>query len=154
MPDNSRQSASPNPPVLGRTRRYLFMILLGFVFGIIVVVMGLRALEARKTWQDHYPSASMQLLTAHSAQLRQLAQAHRCTAVDVLPHLQMLRHLGNELEPAFSELGNNHRFIEHAGMFRSTLDAALASPPQTCEQLGTLQTDIGATCKGCHQDFR
>jgi len=155
MSRNPEQSASSRPAAAtSRAGRYLFVFLLGLVLGIVAVVMGLRALDAGKTWQDHYPVASMQLLVAHSAQLDRLGQAHRCTAGDLGPHLLMLRYLGNELEPAFADLANDRRFIEHAGAFRGTLDAALANPPRTCEQLAAVQADISAACKACHRDFR
>jgi len=66
----------------------------------------------------------------------------------------MLRHLGNELEPAFNDLSSERRFVEHASQLRAVLDQALAAPPQQCEQLASVQADIGAACKACHQDFR
>jgi len=146
--------AATPPPASSNAGRYLFMFLLGLVLGSVAVVMGWRALEARKTWQDRYPPATMHLFQAHTAQLQQLAKAHRCTAADTLIHLEMLRHLGNELEPAFAELGNDRRFVEHAAQLRAVLDQALTVPPQQCEQLASVQADIGAACKACHQDFR
>jgi len=154
MSKNPEPSAISRPAATNRGGRYLFMFLFGLVLGIVAVIMGLRALDARKTWQDHYPVASMQLLVAHNAQLAQLGQVHRCTAGDLGPHLLMLRYLGNELEPAFAALGTDHRFVEHASVFRKTLDAALANPPATCEELTLLQTEIDSACKACHRDFR
>ncbi|MBJ6982957.1 hypothetical protein [Luteimonas sp. MC1572] len=134
--------------------RYLFVFVLGLVLGVVAVVMLLRALEARKTWQDHYPKATMHLLSAHSAQLRDALQANRCAATDVLPHLQALRVLGNDLEPAFADLRDDTRFATHAGKFRGAIDSALASPPLNCAGLKTTTEAIGADCKACHRDFR
>lgn len=133
--------------------RYLFLFVLGLVLGAVAVVMGLRAIDARKTWQDHYPHAVMQLMHAHSAQLAASADANRCSPTDLLPHLQSLRSLGNDLEPAFGELGTDKRFITHASQFRASLDSALASPPLNCNSLKDVQAKVGETCKGCHQDF-
>lgn len=134
--------------------RYLFLFLLGLVLGVVAVVMLLRALEARKTWRDHYPAATMHLLSAHSAQLRGKIEANRCNPTDILPHLQSIRSLGNDFEAAFEDLRDDRRFAEHASQFRATLDTALASPPLNCTGAGETASAIGAACKACHQDFR
>lgn len=149
---SSRPTAPRTPP--SAAGRYLFVFLLGLVLGIVCLVMLLRALEGRKTWQDHYPLATMQLMSAHSAQLRQKLDANRCSATDVLPHLQALRTLGNDLDPAFHDLRENTRFATHTGGFRATLDAALSAPPLNCSGLKATLDTIGADCKACHTDFR
>lgn len=134
--------------------RYFFMFLLGLALGVVAVVMLLRALEGRKTWQDRYPHAAMHLLSAHMAQLRGKIEANRCNPTDVLPHLQSIRSLGNDFEPAFPGLADDRRFVEHAAQFRAVLDAALASPPLNCTGAGEAASRIGEACKACHQDFR
>lgn len=134
--------------------RYLFVFLLGLVIGIVCVVMLLRSLDARRTWQDHYPTAAMQLMSAHTAQMRAQLEANRCAATDVLPHLQALRVLGNDLDPAFPDLRDNTRFAGHTGGFRATLDQALTAPPMNCAGLKATLEAIGADCKACHTDFR
>ncbi|QDW65872.1 hypothetical protein [Luteimonas granuli] len=149
-PAAPRPSRKP-PSTAGR---YLFLFLLGLVIGVVSVVMLLRAFDGRKTWQDHYPRATMHLMSAHSAQLRQKLDANRCAATDVLPHLQALRTLGNDLDPAFPDLRENSRFATHTGGFRATLDEALASPPLSCPGVRTTLDAIGADCKACHTDFR
>lgn len=150
--DPSTPRAPRKAPSAGS--RYLFVFLLGLVIGVVALVMLLRALDGRKDWQDHYPVATMQLMAAHSAQLRGKLAANRCGATDVLPHLHALRMLGNDLDPAFGELAENSRFAGHTGGFRATVDKALESPPMSCASLkGTLDA-IGADCKACHTDFR
>jgi len=134
--------------------RYLLVFLLGLMAGIIALVLALRALESRKTWQDHYPVAVMQVLAAQVMQLRQKGEANRCTPADVLPHLQALRLLGNDLEPAHAELADDRRFMAHASDFRGQLDRALADPPHNCALLEEVRGEIGGACKACHQDFR
>ena len=143
--------ANQKPSAAGR---YLFLFLLGLVLGIVAVVMLLRTLEGRKTWQDHYPEATMQLLSAHMAQLQDKLKANRCSPTDVLPHLQALRSLGNDFEPAFTDAREDQRFVAHAGQFRATLDAALGSPPLNCKSASDIAGKIGESCKACHQDFR
>lgn len=148
--------SQPRPPrkAPSAAGRYLFLFLLGLVIGIVAVVMLMRTLESRKTWQDHYPHATMQLMSAHTAQLHQKLEANRCAATDVLPHLQAMRTLGNDLDPAFPDLRDNSRFSGHTGSFRGTLDKALASPPMNCAGLKSTLDDIGRDCKACHTDFR
>ncbi|MGY1457281.1 MULTISPECIES: hypothetical protein [unclassified Luteimonas] len=148
--------SAPRPPRKppSAAGRYLFLFLLGLVIGVVAVVMLLRALENRKGWQDHYPVAAMQLMSAHTAQLRQKLDANRCAATDVLPHLQALRTLGNDLDPAFADLRDNTRFAAHTGSFRATLDKALTAPPMNCAGLKSTLDDIGKDCKACHTDFR
>lgn len=142
-------ASKPNPAA-----RYLFMLLLGLVIGVIGTVMALRAIDGGKTWQDHYPHATMHLLQAHAAQLGAKVKGNRCSATDSLPHLHALRTLANDLEPAFPGLADDARFADHAAAMRATLDGALASPPLSCEGLGETASKVGESCKACHQDFR
>lgn len=155
MPSNetpSRESARPQPP--SAAGRYLFLFLLGLAVGVVAVVMVLRAVDARKTWQDHYPHATMQLMQAHMAQLGASAEANRCAATDTLPHLQALRVLANDIEPAFPGLRDDARFSAHGSKLRATLDGVLAAPPLNCPGIGTAAKQIGDACKACHQDYR
>lgn len=134
--------------------RYLFLFLLGLVIGVLGVVMLMRALESRKDWTDHYPEAAMHMMQAHMARLGGSIEANRCAATDVLPHLQALRVIGNDLEPAFPDLRDDSRFTQHAGRLRATLDDALGSPPLNCASATATSENIGKACMACHQDFR
>lgn len=134
--------------------RYLFLFLLGLVLGAVSVVMALRAIEARKTWQDRYPYAAMQLMQAHVAQLDASTTANRCAATDTLPHLQALRTIANDIEPAFGGLRDDARFASHASKLRATLDDALSTPPLNCMGVGATSKQIGEACKACHLDYR
>lgn len=145
---------SSQPARPSSASRYLFLFLLGLVIGIIGVVMVLRAIEGRKTWQDHFPDAAMHVMDAHAAQLKSAVGANRCGATDVLPHLQTLRYMANDLEPALPGLADDARFIEHASRLRATLDDTLATPPLNCAGAEAAIKQIGEGCKACHQDFR
>ncbi len=116
--------------------------------------MVLRAIEGRKSWQDRYPDAAMQVMDAHVQQLRATALANRCSASDVLPHLQTLRYLANDLEPALPGLKDDARFTGHAGKLRATLDGALSTPPLSCVGIQAAIKQISDDCSACHQDFR
>lgn len=150
QPDPPRHANRPH----GNGAKSIVLLLIGLAIGILGTVMLLRSIESRKTWQDHYPSAAMHLMAAQSAQLGGIIKANRCSPTDTLPHLQALRMVGNDLEPAFPGLADDQRFADHAGHLRETLDAALASPPLNCEGLKVTAEKIGENCKACHQDFR
>lgn len=147
--------ASPaTPPRPSAASRYFFVFLVGLVIGAVAVVMLLRTLEARKTWQDRYPDAAMDLFQAHVAQLKASVEANRCGATDTLPHLQALRTVANDIEPAFGDLREDARFTKHASNLRATLDETLSAPPLNCAGVDAATRKIGEACKACHQDFR
>lgn len=135
----------------GNGSKYLALLLLGLVIGAICTVMALRAIEARK---DHFHESVMHVQAWHLDQLQAAVEQSRCAATDSLPHLQTLRTMAADLEPAFPDLRDDQRFVKHASQMRATLDAALASPPASCEALGNTVKKIGEACKACHQDFR
>ena len=131
--------------------RYLFLFLVGLAVGAVATVMALRALEARR---DHFPGSVMEVMAWHMGQLKASTQQNRCAATDSLPHLQTLRAMANDIEPAFGDLRDDKRFSQHASDLRASLDTALANPPLNCAGVGTTLGKIGETCKGCHQEFR
>ena len=135
----------------GNGSKYLFLFLLGLVIGIIATVMAVRALDARK---DHFPDSVMQVQQWHLGQFKSNVEQNRCAPTDTLPHLQALRTMANDIQPAFPDLRDDKRFVEHASKLRGSLDAGLASPPLSCEGVTKLVSNVGAACKACHQDFR
>ncbi|MDO5505881.1 MAG: hypothetical protein Q4F49_06285 [Pseudoxanthomonas suwonensis] len=143
--------AKAQPSAAGR---YLFMFLVGLLVGVIGLVMVLRAMEGRKTPMDKWHGSVMNVMAVHSQALRNSVEQNRCSATDLLPHLQTLRAMTNDLEPAFPRLADDARFREHAAGMRAALDASLASPPINCAGAGTVQARVGDSCKACHQDFR
>ncbi|KAF1697754.1 hypothetical protein [Pseudoxanthomonas koreensis] len=143
--------ASQEPRRPSNAGRYLFLFLLGLVVGAIAAVMGLRALQARA---DPFPDALMNVMAHQGGALRNAAKANRCSTSDSLPRLHSLRALANDLEPAFPGLTDDTRFGTAASGLRAVLDEALATPPQDCAQLATLNERIGEGCKACHRDFR
>ena len=131
--------------------RYLFLLILGLVLGVVATVMAMRALEQRK---DHFPEALMHVQQWHMGQLKGDMEQNRCNATDVLPHLQALRLSANDLEAAFPDLRDDARFKAAASAMRAAADKAVANPPLTCEGVGAAMKSLGESCKACHQDFR
>ncbi|HST44241.1 MAG TPA: hypothetical protein VLK29_03350 [Luteimonas sp.] len=148
--------ARGNPPKRGPSAasRYLFVFLLGLAIGIVLLVMALRAWDARKTWQDRYPTAVMQVMQAHVEQLRATTLANRCAATDTLPQFKALRELANDLEPAFPDLSREQDFATSARGLRGSLDQALASPPLNCAGVTAALESVGENCSACHQAYR
>ena len=131
--------------------RYFFVFVFGLVLGAIAVVMLMRALEARK---DHFHDSVMHVQAWHLRQLGENVKVNRCAATDVLPHLQALRTMANDLEPAFPDLSDDKRYVDHATSMRATLDGALSAPPINCEGAGVVASKIEENCKSCHRDFK
>lgn len=147
-PDPAGKPAATRPSNAGR---YLFLLILGLVVGMIATVMTMRALDARK---DHFPDALMEVQGWHMGQLKAAMEQNRCGATDVLPHLQTLRMLGNDLEPAFPGLRDDERFRTAAAAMRAAADKAITAPPLSCESLAGTMKSLGDSCKACHRDFR
>lgn len=145
--------SEPAPALPRKTQasRYLFLFLVGLVVGVVATVMALRAIEARK---DHFHDSIMYVQQWHLGQLGNNLKQNRCAATDTLPHLRTLRAMADDLEPAFPDLRDDARYVQHASNMRAAVDSALASPPLNCEGLKATVKNIGDGCQACHQDFR
>ena len=137
--------------MVSNAQRYLFLFVIGLAVGIIGTVMAMRAIDAR---QDHFPGSVMDVQQWHMGQLKAAMEQNRCNATDTLPHLQALRTMANDIQPAFADLRDDARFAKHASDLRATLDKSLSTPPLNCAGVGTALASIGEDCKSCHQDFR
>lgn len=131
--------------------RYLLLFLVGIMTGIVATVMVLRAVDARR---DPFPHSVMHVQQWHFAQLNENLRRNRCAATDTLPHLRTLRALADDLEPAFPDLRDDARYVQHASAMRAKVDAALASPPLNCAGLGATVSRLREGCQACHQDFQ
>ncbi|MGV8960321.1 MAG: hypothetical protein ACOH1V_08020 [Stenotrophomonas sp.] len=142
-------SDAPRPP--SNASRYLVVLIVGLLIGAVATVMLVRAIHAR---QDPFPTSLMQVMATQSQILSKSKEQNRCSATEVVPRLQAMRLLSNDLDLAFPGLRDDSRFQQHASQFRATLNEALAAPPQDCAALAKLNEAIGNDCKACHQDFR
>lgn len=143
--------ASQQPPRPSTAMRYLVVFAIGLLAGAICAVMLVRALQAR---QDPFPDALMHVMSKQKSQLDAGVAANRCTVSDVVPRLQSLRAMANDVETAFPGLREDQRFATAASGLRATLDGALAAPPQDCAQVKVLAERIGQDCTACHRDFK
>ena len=134
-----------------KASRYLFILILGLLIGVVTTVMAMRAIQER---QDHFPGSLMSVLAKQSKLLGESQKQNRCTPTDVTPRLQTMRALSNDMDLAFPGLKDDPRFQQHASGFRATLNDALASPPADCTALAVTLKKLGSDCKACHQDFK
>lgn len=134
--------------------RYAVVFVIGLVTGLFALLVILRVMESRQTWDTHYPRALMYLYQAQLAQLHGDLAAGACTPARALPRLETLRALSNDLELAFPDLRDHRRFVAHGDQLRDAIDLAVVSPPDTCAALEMRLHDMQRTCNECHRDFR
>jgi hypothetical protein len=139
------------PDTHGNGAKYIALLLLGLVIGAVCTVMAMRAIQARS---DPFPGAVMHVQGWHLGKLRDAVEQNRCATTDSLPHLQALRVMANDIDPAFPDLRDDERFTKASSQLRGALDTAMATPPGDCAALGETAGAIGQACKACHQDFR
>jgi len=130
--------------------RHVILIVLGLAIGIIGTVMAMNALNSG----PHLPQSVMTLQEFHAHALDTNIKQNHCAATDNLPHLQTLRALSNDIEPAFLPIGDEQGFRQKASNLRASIDAALVVPPADCAALGAAITRISRECKGCHDQFK
>lgn len=145
----SQQPTPPRRP--SAAARYLVVLVIGLVIGVICSVMLLRTLQARR---DPFPEALMQVMAKQTTELRAAVTANRCSVNDTLPRLQSLRAMANDVEAAFPGLREDTRFAGSASSLRAGLDSALAAPPQDCAQVTAVIERVGDDCEACHTAFR
>ncbi len=130
--------------------RSLILVLIGLFVGFAVTLIGMNSLRKGTA----YPNGVMAVMSAQMDALESSLKQNRCAATDLSPRLQTLRHLGNDLEPAFLPTEDDERFGEHASNLRAALDAALAAPPADCAAAKVVIDKVGAGCQDCHRDFK
>lgn len=128
--------------------RYLVLFVLGLVIGATLSAIAMKRLQQA----DAYPHGVMALLHAQMGALDRSVKQSRCTNADLLPRLQTLRAVANDIEPAFAE--DDEAFVKHASALRAASDAALAAPPANCAAATATLDRINETCSGCHRDFK
>jgi cytochrome c556 len=94
----------------------------------------------------------MAVLAAQVGALDKSVKANRCTANDLLPRLQTLRAVANDIEPAFQD--DNEAFGKYASALRGAADAARSTPPASCAAANATLDRIGEACSACHRDFK
>jgi hypothetical protein len=130
--------------------RNVLLIVLGLVIGVVGTAMAMNALRSG----PHIGESLMHVQGFHMEGLDKNVKTNRCAVTDNMPHLQTLRMLANDIEPAFLPVEKEADFRRKASDLRASLDAVLAAPPADCPSVRTAQEKIGRTCKACHDEFR
>jgi hypothetical protein len=130
--------------------RSVVLLLIGLFVGFAATLIGMNALRKGTA----YPNGVMAVMGAQMKALDGSLKQNRCAATDLTPRLQTLRHVANDLEPAFLPTQDDDRFIEHASALRAAVDAALQAPPSDCTAAGVVLERVGEGCKACHTDFK
>ena len=130
--------------------RSLVLLLIGLFVGFAATLIGMNALRKGTA----YPNGVMAVMGAQMKALDQSLKQNRCAATDLTPSLQTLRHVANDIAPAFLPTTDDDRFAEHASTLRAALDRALQAPPADCAAAGVALERIGEGCKACHTEFK
>jgi cytochrome c556 len=131
-----------------RKAAYPILFLLGLAIGAVLATIWANTLRKR----DAYPDGVMALMGAQMGSLDKSVKANRCATSDLLPRLQTLRAVANDIEPAFQE--DDEAFGKHASALRAAADAALATPPANCAAAAATLDRIDHECSGCHREFK
>lgn len=131
-------------------KNYVITFAIAFVLGIVLTVIGLNYLND----VPHNDKAVMTVIGMKMSALKDNVKQNRCAPTDVIPHLQTLRYIGNDIEVAFGQMNNNEQFIRYASDLRATADGALTLPPANCAAAEAALSRIGKACENCHRDYK
>jgi len=130
-------------------KNFLITFAVALALGILLTVMTLNYLNKG----PDYPKGVMTVMGMKMSALKKNIQQNRCSPTDIIPHLQTLRYVGNDIEAAFGEMNDNDKFIRYASDFRATADGALTIPPANCAAAEAALSRMGKTCENCHRDY-
>src|SRR5262245_10119827 len=130
--------------------KLVILFLVGLVVGAAGTLVAVNALHRGTAW-DHAVMAEM------GAQMKQVdasVKSNKCAATDLVPRLQTLRLVANDIEPAFAGDIDEPQFNRYAADLRAAADASLANPPMSCQAASATLSSIDKACDACHRDFR
>ncbi|MEO8002082.1 MAG: hypothetical protein ABI644_09400 [Arenimonas sp.] len=131
-------------------KNFVITFAIAFVLGIALTAIGMNYLNNG----PDFPKGVMTVMNMKVTALKKNIQQNRCAPTDIIPHLQTLRYVGNDIEAAFGEMSNNDQFIRYASDFRATADGTLQMPPANCATAEAALNKIGKACENCHRDYK
>ncbi len=131
-------------------KNFVITFAIAFVLGIALTAIGINYLNKG----PDYPKGVMTVMGMKTSALKNNIQQNRCAPTDIIPHLQTLRYVGNDIEAAFGEMSDNDQFVRYASDFRANADSALTMPPANCAAAEAALTKIGKACENCHRDYK
>jgi cytochrome c556 len=130
--------------------RLVVLFLVGLAVGALGTLVAVNALNRGTAW----PNAAMAMMGQQMKAMDASVKANHCAATDLVPRLQTLRFVANDIEPAFAGDIDDAQFKRYAADLRGAVDAALANPPASCTAASTTLSSLGKACDSCHRDFK
>jgi cytochrome c556 len=130
--------------------RTIILFFVGLVVGIVGCLIAYNAMNRQTPWTK----ATMAVMGHQLKSIDESVKASRCTTADIVPHLQTLRLVANDIEPAFKGEIDQPQFGRYAADLRAAADTALIAPPATCKTANDTLSSLGKACDSCHRDFR
>jgi cytochrome c556 len=130
--------------------RLLVLFLVGLAVGALGTLIAINALNRGTA----YPNAVMAMMGQQMKAIDRSVKANHCAATDLVPRLQTLRFVANDIEPAFAGDIDDPQFNRYAADLRAAADGALANPPVSCAAASATLSNLGKACDSCHRDFK
>jgi len=130
--------------------RSLILMLVGLFLGAALTLIGMNYLRQGTS----YASGVMAVMGGQLKGIDRAVGQNRCSSTDILPRLQTLRDVANEIEPAFEDMQKDTQFIRYASDLRASVDASLSAPPSSCKAAALALSQIDKTCDACHRDYK
>ena len=130
--------------------RMLVLFLVGLAVGALGTLVAANALHRGTP----YPNAAMAMMGQQMKAVDASVKANHCAPTDLVPRLQTLRFVANDIEPAFAGEIEDPQFNRYAADLRSAADAALSNPPASCAAASATLSNLGKACDSCHRDFK
>lgn len=130
--------------------RLIVLFLVGLAVGALGTLAAVNAMNRHTPWSK----ATMTVIGHQMKGIDESVKASRCASTDLVPRLQTLRFVANDIEPAFADDIKDPQFNRYAADLRAAADGALATPPATCKLASEALSRLGKACDNCHRDFR
>jgi hypothetical protein len=130
--------------------RLLVLFLVGLAVGALGTLIAINALNRGTA----YPNAVMAMMGQQMKAIDHSVKANKCAATDLVPRLQTLRLVANDIEPAFAGEIEDAQFNRYSADLRAAADAALMAPPVSCQSASATLSNLDKACDSCHRDFR
>lgn len=135
----------------------IVLLLVGLFIGVLGTVAGMSALKQGTPYND----AVMATLGHQMGAFKGMRESGSCDAAEISRRLNVMGAMADEVAPAFLPVGDDARFSQLSRDLNNAVSKAgaavseqVATASASCETLGQVMPDIGATCKGCHDVFR
>jgi hypothetical protein len=130
--------------------RLIVLFLIGLAVGALGTLAAINALNRHTPWNK----ATMAVMGQQMKAIDQSVKANKCASTDLVPRIQTLRLVANDIESAFAGDIDDPQFGRYAADLRAAADTALASPPASCKAASATLSSLGKACDSCHRDFR